>query len=48
MNAQTPDDSLLLLKGAGRMPHDGGMRFGKDSWVYNTFREWIAQGAKND
>ncbi len=47
VNAQTPDDSLLLLKGAGRMPHDGGMRFGKDSWVYNTFREWIAQGAKH-
>ena len=22
------------------------MRFGKDSWVYDVFREWIRQGAK--
>jgi Protein of unknown function (DUF1549)/Protein of unknown function (DUF1553)/Bacterial Ig-like domain (group 2) len=45
VNVTSPDDSLLLLKGSGRMTHEGGMRFGKDSWVYNTFREWIAQGA---
>lgn len=45
VNITSPDDSLLLLKGSGRMTHEGGMRFGKDSWVYNTFREWIAQGA---
>ena len=30
VNLVDPDDSLLLLKAAGRMPHDGGMRFGKD------------------
>jgi hypothetical protein len=47
VNTATPDDSLLLLKGAGRMPHDGGMRFGKDSWVYRIFRQWIADGAKH-
>jgi len=45
VNVQKPDDSLFLLKGAGRTPHDGGVRFGKDSWVYNTLREWIADGA---
>ncbi len=45
VNVGAPDDSLFLLKGSGRMTHEGGMRFGKDSWVYNTFREWIAQGA---
>jgi hypothetical protein len=40
-----PDDSLLLLKGAGLMRHEGGARFSKDSWQYQIFREWIQQGA---
>jgi hypothetical protein len=47
VNTTSPDDSLLLLKGAGRMPHDGGMRFGQESWVYQIFRQWIADGAKH-
>lgn len=47
VNVNVPDDSLLLTKGARRIPHDGGMRFGVGSWQYNTFREWIAQGAKH-
>jgi hypothetical protein len=45
VNTLKPDDSLLLLKGTGQTYHDGGMRFGKDGWVYNTFREWIKGGA---
>lgn len=45
VNAVRPDESLLLLKATGQTPHDGGMRFGKDGWVYNTFREWIRSGA---
>lgn len=48
INTQKPDDSLLLLKGTGQTYHDGGMRFGKDGWVYNTFREWIKNGAQWD
>ena len=39
-----PDDSLLLLKATGQMRHEGGTRFGKDSWHYQIFREWIAPG----
>jgi uncharacterized protein DUF1549/uncharacterized protein DUF1553 len=46
VNVVTPDDSLILLKASGRTAHDGGMRFGKDGWIYNTFREWIRAGAK--
>jgi len=46
VNLVKPDESLLLLKATGQTIHDGGMRFGKDSWVYNTFREWIRTGAK--
>ncbi|QJW96023.1 DUF1549 and DUF1553 domain-containing protein [Frigoriglobus tundricola] len=48
VNVVEPDESLLLLKATGQTPHDGGMRFGKDGWVYNTFREWIRSGAKWD
>lgn len=40
-----PDNSLLLLKAAGIMRHEGGVRFSKDSWQYQIFREWIKLGA---
>ena len=46
VNLLKPDDSLILTKATGATPHDGGMRFGKDSWTYNVFREWIKGGAK--
>jgi hypothetical protein len=46
VNLVRPDESLILTKGAGVTAHDGGMRFGRDSWVYATFREWVKSGAK--
>jgi hypothetical protein len=46
VNTLRPDESLLLQKATGATYHDGGMRFGKDGWVYNVFREWIRSGAK--
>jgi Protein of unknown function (DUF1549)/Protein of unknown function (DUF1553) len=46
VNNLKPDESLLLMKATGQMAHDGGMRFGKNGWVYSVFREWIASGAK--
>ena len=46
VNLVRPEDSLLLTKATGAMPHEGGMRFGKDSWQYNVFREWVKNGAK--
>jgi len=47
IDVQNPANSLLLLKGSGAMPHEGGMRFGKEAWVYAVFHEWIRQGAKH-
>src|SRR4051812_12128806 len=41
VNLVKPDESLLLLKGAGLVAHDGGVRFGKDAWVYNVIRDWV-------
>src|SRR5438477_5884891 len=46
VNLVKPDESLLLLKATGATAHDGGMRFGKGSWVYAVFREWIRGGAR--
>ena len=46
VNLVRPDESLALTKGSGATAHDGGMRFGKDSWVYAVFREWVRAGAR--
>lgn len=46
INSADPDNSLLLLKATGQVKHEGGVRFAKDSWQYQTIRKWIADGAK--
>lgn len=46
INSVDPDNSLLLLKATGQVPHDGGVRFQKDSWQYRLFKEWIVAGAQ--
>jgi hypothetical protein len=40
-----PDDSLLLQKATGRVPHVGGQRIAANSVEYRTLRDWIAAGA---
>ena len=45
LNLADPDSSLLLLKATGQVEHGGQKRFGKDTWAYRLFREWIAAGA---
>ena len=46
LNQADPDNSLLLLKAVGQVPHDGQTRFGRDSWAYQLLRAWIVQGAR--
>ncbi len=41
-----PDNSLMLRKATGQMPHGGGKRFAIDTAEYRTLREWIASGAR--
>jgi hypothetical protein len=48
INSTDPDNSLLLLKATGRVPHEGQTRFGRDSWAYQLLRTWIVQGAHWD
>jgi hypothetical protein len=45
INVQEPDRSLILLKATGRVAHQGGVRFDRDSSLYHTLRQWIAGGA---
>jgi hypothetical protein len=39
-----PDQSLLLLKATGTVPHAGGKRIDVGSDEYNLIRRWIASG----
>lgn len=46
VNLASPDDSLMLLKATGAVPHEGGQRTAMDSEYYAVLREWITEGAK--
>lgn len=39
------DQSVLLTKAIGRLPHGGGARFDEDSEAYQLIRRWIELGA---
>jgi Protein of unknown function (DUF1549)/Protein of unknown function (DUF1553) len=43
-----PEQSLLLMKASGMVPHSGGRRFKPDSELYKTLLHWIRQGAQDD
>ena len=43
-----PDQSLLLLKASGEIPHRGGALLEPTSQAYRTIRDWIREGASND
>lgn len=43
-----PDNSLLLMKASGQIPHGGGIRLAQDSAGYALLRDWIRQGALYD
>jgi WD40 repeat protein/mono/diheme cytochrome c family protein len=48
VNLASPDDSLMLLKATGAVPHVGGQVIKQDSLQYRILRQWIAEGAKLD
>jgi hypothetical protein len=48
VNRQTPDDSLILQKGSGRVAHQGGSLFGRDHAAYRVLARWIADGCRMD
>lgn len=47
-NRSRPNDSLLLLKPIGEVPHEGGVRFDRDNRYYKLLLQWIREGNKQD
>ena len=43
-NRAAPGESLMLAKPTQQVPHEGGLRFEKDSRRYDAIFNWIAQG----
>ncbi|MFT6862350.1 MAG: hypothetical protein ACJAVK_000908 [Akkermansiaceae bacterium] len=48
INLAIPEESLLLTKAIGSVPHTGGKLFEKNSPNYETLLEWIKVGANYD
>jgi len=47
-NVASPDDSLMLLKATGAVPHVGGQLIRPGEPYYQIIRSWIGNGAKLD
>jgi len=43
-----PFASLLLQKGMGRIPHEGGARFGADTEAVRMIAGWLQEGMRDD
>ena len=48
INRVAEDDSLMLAKPTGSVPHEGGQLFEKSDKYHQILKEWIAGGAKLD
>lgn len=48
VNLALPEDSLLITKAIGAVPHTGGKVFKPDSPFYETLVQWIHDGGKYD
>jgi len=48
INRLHPEQSLLLQKATGRVPHEGSQRFAVGSNEYRIMHDWIGSGAADD
>ncbi|HUT91542.1 MAG TPA: DUF1549 and DUF1553 domain-containing protein [Thermoguttaceae bacterium] len=48
LNIALPEESLIMEKATGKVPHTGGKRFEPGSEYYQTLLEWLQAGAPND
>ena len=48
LDVAEPEQSLVLLKALGKVPHSGGRRFKQDTVYYDTLLRWIEAGAPDD
>ena len=47
-NLSSSEESMMLLKPTGQIPHEGGKLFDKDGRYYSLIHQWIKNGAKLD
>lgn len=47
-NRLSPDESLVLRKPVGKVPHEGGVRLAANSPLYQILRDWISEGLNGD
>src|SRR5207253_2986977 len=48
VNLALPEESLVLEKAAGRVPHTGGERFKPEDEPYQTILSWVRAGTPKD
>ena len=48
LDRQQPSQSLMLTKPLGDVPHQGGVRFARNSLQHEILLQWISQGAPSD
>lgn len=48
LDLASPEASLMLMKPAGHVPHQGGTLINKDGKYYRLIHEWIRNGAQLD
>ena len=48
INLAVPEESLMMEKSVGQVPHTGGKRFDVDDERYETLIRWLQAGAPND
>lgn len=48
VDKHNPEASLLYLKGLGRVPHEGGSRFGASSLPAEMMLAWMQEGLRDD
>jgi hypothetical protein len=48
VNCESPETSLLLAKARGDVPHEGGVRFRRNSLSNDILTKWIQQGTPGD
>lgn len=47
-SSEDPDSALMLQKGLGRIPHEGGQRYHPQAETTRVTRTWLAEGMKDD
>lgn len=48
INLAIPEESLLIEKGTGKVPHTGGQKFAVGDQYFESFVRWIEAGAPQD